>query len=251
MPPENFTPPALVHVPARGTPRLRLFCFPHAGSGAFPYRALAEGLPPWVDLSIVQLPGRETLFTAPLIERMEPLIAALPQVLAPFADRPFAFLGHSFGSVVAFELARALGGGGPRALVVSASRAPHLPLTRPTLHDKPNQKLLDELRRYGGTPEAVLRSQELMDLFLPTVRADLAVLETYRYAPGAPLDCPITALGARGDHSVSPEVIEAWRAHTSGAFKVQLFEGGHFYFTEPAARPHFFAALHEALSAIV
>ena len=41
-------------------PRLRLFCFPHAGSGAAQFRPWADLMPPDVELCAVRLPGRET-----------------------------------------------------------------------------------------------------------------------------------------------------------------------------------------------
>ncbi|MDI1431693.1 thioesterase II family protein [Polyangium sorediatum] len=242
-------PPALVTVPAREAPALRLFVFPHAGSGAFPYRALAAGLPPWVELHAVQLPGREAMFTATPYRSMLPLTSALVSVLAPKLDLPFVFLGHSFGGHVAFAVARALrarGSAEPRALVVSGSRAPHLPLGRNPLHDLPRPRLIDELRRYGGTPEAVLSNDELMDLFLPPLRADLTIYETNTFGPEAPLALPIVALGGNRDHSTRTEQIEPWREHTSAAFTSRFFEGGHFYLFEQSK-----AAFTEALRGVL
>ncbi|MDI1443303.1 alpha/beta fold hydrolase [Polyangium sp. 6x1] len=241
--------PALVTVPAREAPALRLFVFPHAGSGAFPYRALAQGLPPWVELHALQLPGRESLFTATPHRSMPLLASAVVSVLAPKLDLPFVLFGHSFGGHVAFAVARALrarGSAAPRALVVSGSRAPHLPLGRIPLHDLPRPRLIEELRRYGGTPEAVLASDELMDLFLPPLRADLAIYETYTIGAEAPLPFPITAFGGERDHSTRPEQLEPWREHTSAAFTSRLFEGGHFYLFEQSK-----AAFLESLRAVL
>ncbi|MDI3285920.1 alpha/beta fold hydrolase [Polyangium sp. 15x6] len=239
--------PALVSVPAKEVPALRLFAFPHAGSGAFPYRALAAGLPPWVELHAVQLPGRESLFSVTPYRSMPPLVEALVPVLAPKLDLPFVFFGHSFGGHVAFAMARSLrarGAATPRALVVSSSRAPHLPLGRMPLHDLPRPRLIEELRRYGGTPEAVLSNAELMDLFLPPLCADLRIYETNTFEPEAPLALPITAFGGRQDLSTRAEQIEPWREHTSAAFTSRMFEGGHFYLFEQS-KPVFLEALRQ------
>jgi len=40
-----------------------------------------------------------------------------------------------------------------------------------------------QLRRLNGTPQAVLQDAELMQFFLPVLRADFAVCETYTYTP--------------------------------------------------------------------
>lgn len=247
------TLPALVTVPARGALRLRLFVFPHAGSGAFPYRTFAAALPPWIELAIAQLPGRESLFLATPYHAMGSLVEALATVVAPHTDAPFAFLGHSLGAHVAFQLSRALrrqGAPMPRGLIVSGSRAPHLPLRRAPLHALPNARLIEELRRYGGTPQVVLDSPEMMDLFLPPLRADLSVLETNQYTPEEPLSCPITALGGREDHTLTPEELEGWRETTRGPFEAHFFPGGHFYLFE-ASRPLFEEAVTDAASALV
>jgi medium-chain acyl-[acyl-carrier-protein] hydrolase len=247
------TLPALVTVPARGALRLRLFVFPHAGSGAFPYRAFSEGLPPWVELAIVQLPGRESLFLATPYRAMGPLVEALETVLAPRFDAPFAFLGHSFGAQIAFQLTRALrrkGGPMPRGLIASGSRAPQLPMRRAPMHSMSTPQIIEELRRYGGTPKAVLDNPEMMELFLPPLRADLTALETNRYTPEEPLSLPITALGGRSDHTVTTDELEGWREMTRGPFEAQFFGGGHFYLFE-SSRPLFEEAVTNAVSALV
>lgn len=245
-------PPALVTVPAKQAPALRLFVFPHAGSGAFPYRVLAAALPPWVELHIAQLPGREASFGATPHRTMKPLTDALVHVLSPKLDLPFVFLGHSFGSHVAFGVTRALRERGaplPRGLVVSAGRAPHLPLGRSPLHDLPRPRLIEALRRYGGTPDVVLSNEELMDLFLPPLRADLAVYETHVFDAAEPLAIPITAFGGRQDHSTSPAELEPWREHTSGAFTLRIFDGGHFYLVEQS-KVDFAEALGKTLESL-
>jgi medium-chain acyl-[acyl-carrier-protein] hydrolase len=247
------TPPALVTVPARARLRLRLFAFPHAGSGAFPYRPFSAALPSWVELNIAQLPGRETLFSAEPYRDLRVLVAALEGVMAPRLDVPFAFLGHSFGAHLALELARGLrrrGAASPVGLIASGSRAPQMPLRRAPLHDLPTPQLISALRKYGGTPEALLNSPEMMDIFLPILRADLTAFERNVYVHEEPLTIPITALGGRSDHTVAVEEIEGWREQTTGPFSSRIFEGGHFYLFE-TARPLFEQAVSEALIALV
>ncbi|MGZ7274526.1 thioesterase II family protein, partial [Streptococcus pyogenes] len=78
----------------------------------------------------------------------------------------------------------------------------------------------------------VLQNDELMDLFLPPLRADLAIYETHSPEPGEPLSIPMTAMGGARDHTLVREDIEAWREHTRGAFTSRMFEGGHFYLFE-------------------
>lgn len=69
-----------------------------------------------------------------------------------------------------------------------------------------------------------------MQIFLPALRSDFAMLETYIYANEEPLNCPISAFGGREDREVSEKAIAAWQHQTSSYFNMQMFDGGHFFF---------------------
>ena len=90
--------------------------------------------------------------------------------------------------------------------------------------------LVAELERLAGTPRRVLEDAKLMELFLPTLRADLRMSETYR-AEGA-LELPIVAFGGREDDEVAPERLLAWEEETAATFESRWFAGGHFYLAE-------------------
>ena len=64
---------------------------------------------------------------------------------------------------------------------------------------------------------------------LPVLRADVLVLETYRYRSEAPLDCPMSCFGGERDTQLPQEDIEAWREETRGPFKLRMFSGNHFF----------------------
>lgn len=212
--------------------RLRLFCFPYAGGGASIYRSWGRSLPPEVDVCPVQLPGRESRLSEPPFDRIGPLVEALAEALSPYLELPFAFYGYSNGALMSFELARELrrrGRRGPEHLFAAACPAPHLPERHPQIHDLPEEELIRELRELGGTPEEVLRNRELMTLFVPLVRADSAIHETYVHAEEAPLDAPITAIGGTDDPRAERWEVEAWAAHTRGGFRARFLPGDHFF----------------------
>jgi len=66
-------------------------------------------------------------------------------------------------------------------------------------------------------------------LFLSIKRADLSMLGTYSYIHEPPLDFPISGFGGTRDKLVTEESLAAWRAQTSAAFKLQMFNGEHFF----------------------
>ena len=224
--------PWLVRPQPQPGARLRLLCFPYAGGGASIYRTWPKSLPPTIELWAIQFPGRETRFREPRLTSLEPLIHQLAELLTPHLTLPFACFGHSMGALISFELTRRLraqGGPQPLHLLVSARRAPQLPRSRPLTYNLPDAEFIAELRRLSGTPEEVLRHQELLELMMPLLRADLQINETYQYQPGVPLDCPISVFGGLEDTTTPPAELPPWQEQTRAAFKLRMFPGGHFF----------------------
>ncbi|KIG11692.1 Thioesterase [Enhygromyxa salina] len=210
---------------------MRLFCIPFAGGAASVFRTWGDALPADIEVCAVQLPGRERRLREPLYQAMQPLARALVDAVGPSLDRPFAIFGHSLGACVGFELARQLRrlyGREPEHMFASARRAPHIRDPAP-LHELPEPELIAALRRMGGTPESVLRDPEFVRIFMPILRADLAVAETYLCPSGPPLRCPLTMLRADADPMVSKLEALGWREHTSGPFTMRTLSAGHLF----------------------
>ena len=212
------------------TAQRRLFVFPHAGAGASAYR-LAAYLPDTVEVCTVQLPGRENRFAEPALTSLDDAVAALAPFIADHADLPYAFFGHSMGSLIAFETARrlrALGARLPERLFLSGMRAPGLP-DRDPRHTLPDDELL-------ATAEFDGVNAELRELLLPLLRADLTLCETYTHRAEAPLPCPLTVLAGSDDDSVDAAELVDWREHTSADFELHLFAGAPHLYVRGAER---------------
>jgi medium-chain acyl-[acyl-carrier-protein] hydrolase len=200
------------------------------------FRGWASGLPADVEVCAVQLPGRGTRLTERPFTRLAPLVEALAEALVPLLNMPFAFFGHSLGSLISFELARHLRkayGVQPVRLFVSAAPAPQIPRRCAPVHALPEKEFLAELRQLKGTPTEILEHKELMAIMLPLLRADFAVYETYEYRAETPLTCPISAFGGLDDRRVIEGDLEAWRIHTDGFFSLRMFDGDHFFLNQP------------------
>ncbi|MFF2625140.1 thioesterase II family protein [Kitasatospora griseola] len=224
---------ALADAPRRLPPgRVRLLCLPYAGGAASLYRGWGALADDRVEVCPVELPGHGRRLAESPVSRLRPLVALLATELEPVLDQPFAFFGHSMGALLAFELCRELrrrGAAEPEHLFVSGASAPDAPRTRPVLHAATDEEVKQELRFLGGTPPELLDNRELMELMLPTLRADFSVLETYHYRPEPPLTVPMTVFGGTADPSVRPQALHGWRTQTSARARLEMLPGDHFF----------------------
>lgn len=208
----------------------RLVCFPHSGGTPAIFREWTPGLAPDVEVWGVTLPGRAARFGEPFAREWGPLVARLAEDVLAEVPPPVVLFGHSLGGLIAYEVARAMARAGepPAHLIVSARGVP----TVPYRHTLPpgDRELMEAVDRiYGGVPDAVLRSPEMMRHFAPVLRADLELAIAYVHRPGPPLPCPITAIGGVDDPNVTVDDLRGWAAYTSAGFDWRRFPGGHFY----------------------
>lgn len=240
----------------RVNPSVRLFALPYAGGGASVYRLWSEYLPNDVEVSAIQLPGREERIREQPFEELEPLILALADALEGRLDRPFALFGHSFGAVVVFALTEHLRRTGkrlPGVLFLSGSPAPKLEARLTPMHQLNGEEFVRVLcERYGAIPQQLIEEPELLSLLLPTIRADIRIAErSHRLAAAAKaISVPIVALGGRGDRVVTEEELAAWKVRTAVEFTCHLFDGDHFYLNVPRQRAKLLAIIGSALEGL-
>jgi pyochelin biosynthesis protein PchC len=210
---------------------VRLFCFPFAGGAASYFYPFAAALAPQIEVQAVQYPGRQDRHREPCLGTIPDLAEAIFDVVRHTADRPYLFFGHSMGAIIAYEVTRMLereGLPGPEWLLVSGQRAPSRQQPE-DFHLRDDAQLVEELRTLGGTDPRWLDDKELLATILPPIRNDYRAIETYAYVPGPPLGCPVTALAADDDPYTSIPDVAAWREHSTGAFDLRVFTGGHFF----------------------
>ena len=143
------------------------------------------------------------------IGSVEALVAALEFSMRELMDCPYAILGYSMGQaspwnyVAGFAAASCLS---PSHCLSSAR--PALACRRGPDRGPPHEQFVEELRRLGGTSQAILENSELLDIFLPVLRADFALSESYDYRVQEPLSLPTFAYAGESD-ALAPSVCRA------------------------------------------
>lgn len=215
--------------------QFRVFCFHDAGGSTSLFdnwENLLDGS--LTELVLVEMPGRaRRMEEAPCLELKHFLLDIIP-AMTGLLDKPYLFLGHSMGGVLAFEATREL-------------RRKKMPLPQALfLSSVPEMSVYENKKVDFNTlsnDELVLmyphlnkiKDAEIRNLFITILRADLQFLYDYDFVREEPLDIPIIAIHATSDERVKRNQMEKWEAQTTAAFKFISREGGHRYIEHDSA----------------
>lgn len=169
----------------------------------------------------------------------EPLLASIPdivsdlleQVLPVIAEDSYVLFGCSMGAYIALSMLDRLAHIGaplPSSLVLSGA-PPHRRQNSRHAHLS-KQAFLDWIVAMGGVPAEVLAEPELMELFEPILRADVAAVDVYVDSTKREYPIRVRVLVGRQDRIAYPDV-QAWsECFASAVDIVEFFLGGVFSF---------------------
>lgn len=214
-------------------------CFHSMGVGASLFAPFLQRPPRGVRMVALQSPGREERSHEPTAADVAEIVEAAVSRIRTHVSGPIILWGHSFGGIVAYEVARHLLREGSRDvmhLCVTGTVAPHLVelwqrrevMLRVTVAENSAEYLM-ALSRHVEDPTFVRA-------ILPLMRRDTPLLMRYAPPPLAPLPIPITAFAARQDDMVYPDEIAPWAAHTSASFHLEEVDGDHWFLSRNRAR---------------
>jgi len=211
--------------------RFSLICFAHAGAGATEFALWPQFLPDWLDLHAHVAPGREERAKESSLGSVEELVVdASPEI--DNLPEQLVLVGHSFGAMVAYEMAH---------LLVSSDRPPaHLivlaasPPSRTPAPPRDDNELTSLWIRLGADPAPLARPQFRRMVF-PILRADMAAHAAYQPPRRDPLPVPVTVMYGDTDPSVAAEDVAAWRPLCAETFDLVAMPGGHFFPRESVA----------------
>ncbi|MBC3186411.1 thioesterase [Corynebacterium sp. zg-331] len=201
--------------------RPTIVVFPHAGGSPRQYARWGRIAGPQVRVLGVTYPGRDYRLGDAHPETMRDLAAEIAAVLG-VASFPIVLAGHSLGAVLAYETLLAwqrAGGGGGAVLVVSGQVSPDR-AGGGAMHVGADSGIVEELSRNDPDTARALADPELAALYLPAIREDYHLIETYIPPPWANAatqstiiivkrcaDKELTAASATGWRRLSPDVL--------------------------------------------
>lgn len=210
---------------------MNLFCFPFAGGSSYSYHCFLPFLPKHIKLIPLELPGRGARINEALQTDIHNIVVDLYAQVRNQLSAPYAFYGHSMGTLLAYLLAKKIIAEKcrlPTGLFMSGSGGPSVRDKIPPRHLLPGEQFLDELRKIGGSPDEVLNNKELMHFYEPILRADFATLSQYSYAETTPFDIPLIVMTGL-EENISREDVIAWQKETCKPIIWHRFTGKHFF----------------------
>ncbi|WP_433946010.1 thioesterase II family protein [Paenibacillus sp. SN-8-1] len=231
---------------------LKLFCFAHAGGSAAGYSRWRRQLEPWIELCPLELNGRGAKANLPFYDSIqEAVIDLFAQIQRQAGDQPYALLGHSMGTLLVYEMClhiRRMGFHSPAAVVFSGRIPPHLDESDEKIHKLQDEAFTEKIREMGLSSPELFEHPELLNLFLPIIRSDYQLLETYAFDDNEPPLSTDFFVWTGQDDPWTRENIHEWNKLTSKGCQYHEFEGGHFFIYERTRE--IIAALHECLGTV-
>lgn len=187
-----------------------------------------------IQLCPIELAGRGRRFSEPHYNSLPEAVEDIYRLVKPELNRgPYAFYGHSMGSLLVYELVRkieTLPHPKPVHLFLSGGNPPHLRKNEKIYHTLPEEQFKAEIFKMGGTPREVFEHRELLEIFIPLLRADYKILETYQSQLDHPVfDYRITVFNGKADEEVTSDNIREWQQYTNSQCRIHEYEGGHFF----------------------
>ncbi|MEU4212560.1 alpha/beta fold hydrolase [Streptomyces sp. NPDC026206] len=201
--------------------------FPQAGAGCLRLRSIAPALPSGLNLSGVQLPGREDrLLDSPANNLSEVVDCISAELRDPTHRRPLVFLGVSLGALVAYEVARKLEpeGAAPRSLVVAAARSPEHWGTFPSANPP--------LAELTALLHPSVRESEFARYAVAALRSDLRLMADYQVPSTALTSTSLRSVSGRRDRVVSTAQMAGWRDRSTDYHGHQVIDADHHEFMD-------------------
>lgn len=214
--------------------RCLLFALPYAGGAAHAiFTAWRRQLGDDITLHALEYPGHGSRMAEPFAPTIAALATDLLSQVAPLMQaRPYAIYAHSMGALVATELLAQLNARrlpAPEAVFLSGRNPPHHRYPR-CLHQLSDADFLAEIQQLGGTSAAFFAEQQVVGTFLPILRADYRLCESWPVQqPQWLTSADLTFFYSDADPLVDAAVAQQWQLYSSGNFYWHAFAGPHFF----------------------
>lgn len=223
---------SLIYIPKpKQSAKLRLICFSYAGGNSATYVPWLPLLPNFVELAVIQLPGRGVRIFDEPYQTMATMVNDIVNAVGKLDTKPFIFYGHSMGARVAYEVTLALWRRQyrlPIHFIAAGSGAPCVVYSKDHIHHLPDDEFIAEVGALNGSSQEVLSNSEIMQLILPALRADFRIIENYCNASKLVIPAKISVFSGDKD-DIECENLEKWLGLFQSNTGLHWIAGDHYF----------------------
>ena len=212
---------------------MKLLCFPYAGASSsifLKWRKYLDG----IKIIPIDPPGRGKRIGESLCNTLEEMLFDVKKQILTLIDldEEYSIYGHSMGCLLIFELLHELQDMNmnmPAHVFLSGKNPPDIAVET-SIHQLDDDEFMKKILEMGGVDERLFENPTFRKLFIPVLRADLGIVEKYRYNEKKRLlPVNISVFYSSGDSWTDSKYINKWADFTSGSFNLYNFNGDHFF----------------------
>ena len=215
-----------------------LFFFSHAGGSAKSYVSFKRFLPKDTTVIPMELSGRFTRMSEPLLDNVADCIADLIEKHSEEISGEYALFGHSMGTVLVTEFvrqAKAKGLPQPCHIFLSGKNPPdeevHCFENVETASDEEIVSFFTANSLSAATPAPP--DDALVKILNNILCTDVRMAERYKASPDdVKFDCDITVIYGTEDPLMLNVDMSSWSRFTDGECSLYPFSGDHFYYQQ-------------------
>jgi external thioesterase TEII len=208
---------------------MKIIAFTFAGGSRYSFQMFSKKISHFI---VEEYPGRGLRVKEKLLTEIDMIIEdLLPKVIKEIeTTKEYIIYGHSMGALIGFLICHRLQEleiKSPLKLVVSGRNDPSLKRDK-KIADLPNIQFWEEVIKIGGIPDELKKHPELIDFYVPILKADFKAIEEYHYEKSEKLKVPIDVFYGKSE-GISENEIEGWKNHSTEKVVLNSLEGNHFF----------------------
>lgn len=214
-----------------------LFFLPHAGGSAKSYSAFKRFLPKELTVVPMELSGRFTRYSEPLLDTVEGCVSDLIEKHSEHFRGSYALFGHSMGTVLVTELvkqAREKGLEMPVHIFLSGKNPPDDDVNCfENVLNATDEEIVSFFSANALSSSAAVQDEGLVRMLNRILCTDVRMAERYSVSPAdVKFPCDITIIYGTEDPLMQKVDMSNWRRYTDGSYEIYRFSGGHFYYQQ-------------------
>lgn len=215
--------------------KIKLFCIPFSGGSGEAYFVWKKYLSAEIELLPIDLPGRGRRAQEKPCDVLDDLLDDISeQIIRQLRENDsYAIYGHSVGAMLAYETyyrIKEKSNHEPCHMFFSGRKAPQNMEKRSQNYLLPDEEFLKVIYMYGNNSRRAMENPSLRKMFMPILRADFKIGETYIYKDkDYKIPCNTTVINGSQDMSVADADMNEWKNCTDKSCNIKKVLGGHFF----------------------